>query len=64
MSLEPIIPQIDHSLINIKQSSKEADDNENRAYENQIKRLVFSKYNYLVTGIGFHWKELGEIKHS
>ena len=66
MSLEPIIPQIDHTLINIKQSSKEADDNENRAYENQIKRLVFSKYNYqcLITGIGFHWKELGEIKHS
>ena len=66
MSLEPIIPDVDDSLINIKQSSDETDLNENQAYENQIKRVVFAKYNYkcLVTGIGYNWKELGKTKHS
>ena len=66
MSTEPIIPEIDESLINIKQSSDKNDSDENEAYEKQIKRLVFAKYKYrcLVTGVGYNWKELGQKKHS
>lgn len=66
MPLTPIIPKLDESLISIKQSKENSDENENRVYENQIKRLVFDKYQYkcIVTGIGYKWSELGQIKNS
>ena len=67
MSLNPLIPETDKSLLfqNMKSSYQKA-DGELRSLEKQIKRLVFDRYDYkcIVTGIGYKWRELGEVKNS
>ena len=68
MSLEPIIPETDYTLLKLKElhngSMRNKDGNELKSFEKQIKRIVFDKYDYkcLVSGIGYKWLEFGGVK--
>ena len=63
---EVLIPIADTTLIDVSKNYFSKDENELRNYEQQMKRIIFDKYNYrcLVSDIGFKWSEQGEIKNS
>jgi hypothetical protein len=68
MSFEPIIPEIDFSLLKLNElhdgSTTKKDIPELNNFEKQIKRIVFDRYHYrcLVSGIGYKWLEKGGVK--
>jgi len=70
MSLEPIIPSVDESILKSKElhdgSMQNKDDDELKTIEKQIKRIVFDKYDYkcVVSGIGYKWKEVSGVKST
>ena len=70
MSNDPIIPETDDNLLKIKElhdgSISKKPSDELTIFEKQIKRIVFEKYDYKcwVTGIGYKWKEINNIKYT